>query len=107
MRAILLILIVAVVALIAAVQTGLIDIRQTRPRGRADGRDGKAARSPPRPGRRPAFDVETGSIGVGTRDAKVAGAQGRSAARARRASPCRASKSAARPRSSQRRHRAS
>ncbi len=70
MRAILLILIVAVVALIAAVQTGLIDIRQTRaaaaPSIRAG--DGKIVTQP---GQAPAFDVETGSIGVGTRDTRV------------------------------------
>jgi len=70
MRAILLILIIAVVALIAAVQIGLVDFRQTRagtaPTVRAA--DGKIVTQP---GRAPAFDVETGSIGVGTRDTRV------------------------------------
>jgi len=70
MRAILLILIVVVVALIAAVQTGLVDIRQTRagavPSVRAA--NGKLVTQP---GQAPAFDVETGSIGVGTRDTRV------------------------------------
>jgi len=70
MRAILLILIIAVVALIAAVQIGLVDFRQTRaltpPTVRAA--DGKIITQP---GRAPAFDVETGSIGVGTRDTRV------------------------------------
>jgi len=71
MRAILLILIIAVVALIAAVQIGLVDFRQTRaataPTVRAA--DGKLIT---KPGQTPAFDVETGSIGVGTRDTRVA-----------------------------------
>ena len=95
MRAIFLILIVAVVALIAAVATGLIDIRQTRrrvaPAIEAD--DGKIA---PRPGQAPAFEVETGSVGVGTRRRQCRRAEGRGPARARHASTCRASKSAAR-----------
>ena len=70
MRAILLILIVAVVALIVAVQSGLVNVRQTRagaiPTVRAG--DGKIVTQP---GQAPAFDVETGSIGVGTRDTRV------------------------------------
>lgn len=71
MRAIFLILIVAVVALIVAVQTGLIDISQTR-----------AAKSPTvsanqngvtaTAGQTPEFDVQTGSVGVGSREANVA-----------------------------------
>jgi hypothetical protein len=71
MRAILLILILAVVALIAAIATGYIDISQTR-----------AARAPhvaasegtirAQGGQSPAFEVQTGSVEVGTREAKVA-----------------------------------
>ncbi len=65
MRAVFLILIVAVVALIAAVLTGLIDFRQTRPAvaPAITSSDGKVVA---RPGQTPAFDVQTGSIGVGT-----------------------------------------
>jgi hypothetical protein len=71
MRAILLILILAVVALIAAIATGYIDISQTR-----------AARAPhvaasegtirAQGGQSPAFEVQTGSVEVGTREANVA-----------------------------------
>jgi len=70
MRAILLILIVAVVALIVAVQTGLVDVRQTRAGAvpSVQAADGKLVAQP---GQAPAFDVETGSIGVGTRDTRV------------------------------------
>ena len=70
MRAILLILIVAVAALILAVSTGLIDINQTR-----------GARTPAisaanggvtaTGGQTPAFQIETGSVAIGSRDANV------------------------------------
>lgn len=70
MRAVFVILILAVVGLIAAIQLGLIDIRQTQ-----------AAKTPTvtaengviraEAGQAPEFDVETGSIGVGTREANV------------------------------------
>lgn len=70
MRTILLILIIAVVALIAAVQTGMIDIRQTRP-AVAPSVERTGGKLTTTPGQAPAFDVETGSIGVGTRDTKV------------------------------------
>ena len=70
MKAILLILILAVVALIAAVQTGLIDISQTRgaklPSVAAE--QGKVSA---RGGQTPAFEVQTGSVGVGTTQQKV------------------------------------
>ena len=71
MRAVLLILILAVVALIAAIQTGLINISQTRPAAapEVEAADGKIQT---RAGQAPAFEVETGSIGVGTRTANVA-----------------------------------
>ena len=71
MRAIFIILILAVVALIAAVQTGLIDVSQTRgaraPTVSAD-QNGITATG----GQTPAFDVETGSVAVGSRNATVA-----------------------------------
>ena len=65
MRAILFILILAVVAVLIAVATGFLDIRQVRgvqppdvsvDRGGVDASGGQA----------PAFDVETGSVSVGT-----------------------------------------
>lgn len=65
MRTVLAILIVAVIALAIAVGTGLIDIRQTRPADLPDvtvSEDGVSASG----GRQPAFDVETGSIAVGS-----------------------------------------
>lgn len=70
MRAILLVLILAVVAIIALVATGLIDIRQVRGAKAPDvsaTSNGVTARG----GQTPAFDIETGSVSVGTRDAKV------------------------------------
>ena len=67
---IILILIVAVVALIAAIQTGFLDIRQTRgaevPQVSADGNGVTAAG-----GQAPAFDVETGKVAVGTQGKNV------------------------------------
>ena len=70
MRAILLVLILAVVALIALVATGLVDINQIRGAKAPDvdvSRNGVTATG----GQAPAFDVETGSVSVGTRDATV------------------------------------
>ena len=64
MRAVFLILIVAVVALIAAVLTGMIDIRQTQP-AVAPGIESSDGKLVARSGQAPAFDVQTGSIGVG------------------------------------------
>ena len=65
MRAVFLILIVAVVALIAAVMTGMIDFRLAQPAvaPAVESADGKIVA---RPGQAPAFDVETGSVGVGS-----------------------------------------
>ena len=71
MRAIFLILIVAVVALIVAVMTGMIDIRQTRP-AVPPGVEASNGKIITRPGQAPAFDIETGSVGVGTGNASVA-----------------------------------
>ncbi len=71
MRAILLILILAVVALIAAIGTGLVDITQTRPASAPDvTASGGQIRA--EGGESPAFEVQTGSVGVGTREANVA-----------------------------------
>jgi hypothetical protein len=71
MRAILLILILAVVILIAAIATGFLDINQIRGAKAPDidaSRNGVTATG----GQAPAFDIETGSVGVGTRQANVA-----------------------------------
>jgi hypothetical protein len=69
MRAILFILIIAVVVLLIGVGTGFIDISQTRhgkvPQVVTDG--GVKARG----GQTPAFDVETGSVAVGTKTKSV------------------------------------
>jgi hypothetical protein len=71
MRAILLILIIAVVALIAAITTGLIDINQTRGARspQLEAADGAIRATEGQP---PAFEVQTGSVEVGTREANVA-----------------------------------
>ena len=70
MRAILLILILAVVAVIAAVATGFVDINQTRSAevpAVATTENGVTAKG----GQAPAFDIETGSVAVGTSEANV------------------------------------
>ena len=65
MRAILFILILTVAALLIAVATGFLDIRPTRnaeaPRVGLDGRGVRAEG-----GQAPTFDIETGSVAVGT-----------------------------------------
>jgi hypothetical protein len=70
MRAIILILILAVVVILAGVGTGFIDIDQIRgakaPEVSAT-ENGVVARG----GQTPAFDVETGSVTVGAKDATV------------------------------------
>ena len=70
MRAILLVLILAVVVIIGAVATGFLDINQVRgaraPDINASG-NGVTASG----GQAPSFDIETGSVGVGTRDAAI------------------------------------
>jgi hypothetical protein len=70
MRAILLILILAVVGLIVLVATGLLDINQIRPAevpqvSVTD--NGITAKG----GQAPAFDVETGTVSVGSEAANV------------------------------------
>jgi hypothetical protein len=71
MRAILLILILVVVALLIAIATGFLDISQTRqaqaPQISTTG-NGVTAKG----GQTPTFDVETGSVSVGTKQVNVA-----------------------------------
>jgi hypothetical protein len=71
MRAILLILILAIVAAIAAIATGLVNVSQTQGAKvpTVEANDGSIRAEP---GQVPRFDVETGSVGVGTREANVA-----------------------------------
>ena len=70
MRAVLLILILAIVAIIIAVATGFLDINQIRgakaPQVSASS-NGVVAKG----GQAPAFDVETGSVKVGTAQTTV------------------------------------
>ena len=71
MRAVLLVLILAVVVIIGAIATGFLDISQVRGAQAPDidvSRNGVTATG----GQAPSFDVETGSVGVGTRDARSA-----------------------------------
>ena len=70
MRAILFILILAVVVLLIAIGTGFLDISQTRPAHAPDVsvNGGGVATSG---GQAPSFDVETGSVAVGTTRANV------------------------------------
>ena len=70
MRAVILVLILAVVAVIALIATGLVDPRLVRGAQAPDvdvSRNGVTASG----GQAPAFDIETGSVAVGTRDAQV------------------------------------
>jgi len=70
MRAIIVVLIVVVVALIIAVQSGFLDIRQTReadvPNLTANGASVTASG-----GQAPAFDVETGKVAIGSKAENV------------------------------------
>ena len=70
MRAILFILILAVIAIIVAVATGYLDVNQIRgakaPQVSAT-RNGVTAKG----GQAPAFDVETGSVTIGTKNTTV------------------------------------
>ena len=70
MRAIILILILAVVVILAGVGTGFVDIDQIRGAKAPDvstTENGVVAKG----GQTPAFDVETGSVTVGAKDATV------------------------------------
>ena len=70
MRAVLIIVIIAVVAVLGAIATGFLNINQIRgaeaPRVGASN-NGVTAQG----GQAPAFEVETGSIKVGSKDANV------------------------------------
>lgn len=70
MRAVLLVLIIVVLALLAGVATGFLDINQIRgaraPEVQAT-TNGIVAKG----GQTPKFDVETGSVEIGTRNATV------------------------------------
>lgn len=70
MRAIFLILIVAVVAIIGAVSLGLIDISQIRG-ARAPSVEATNGKITAKGGQAPKFQVETGSVGIGTRETEV------------------------------------
>ena len=70
MRTIILILIVIIVAIIAAIATGFLDINQVRGAKAPDistTSNGVTAEG----GQAPAFDIETGSVKVGAKDATV------------------------------------
>lgn len=71
MRAVLLVLILGVVALIAAFATGLIDVSQTR-EARAPAVKASNGAIRAQGGQSPAFEVQTGSLEVGSREANVA-----------------------------------
>ena len=71
MRRIILVLIIAIVALIAAIQLNLLSFKQDRPAaipGVEVTSNGITATG----GQTPTFEVETGTVAVGTRDATVA-----------------------------------
>jgi hypothetical protein len=70
MRAILLVLILAVVVIIGAVATGFLNINQVRG-ARAPEIDASGNGVTASGGQAPSFDVETGSVGVGARDATI------------------------------------
>lgn len=70
MRAVLFIIIVAIVVIIGAVGTGFVDVRQIRagtPPSITATRNAVTAKG----GDAPAFDVETGSVKVGTKETNV------------------------------------
>jgi hypothetical protein len=70
MRAILFILILGVIVILVAVGSGFLNINQTRPAKTPDlsaTRNGIVAKG----GQTPAFDVETGSVKVGTKETSV------------------------------------
>lgn len=70
MRAVILVLILAVVALIIAIQTGFLDIRQTRGAEAPEiSANGSAVTTTG--GQAPAFDVETGKVAIGSRPQNV------------------------------------
>ncbi len=70
MRAIILILILAILAIIAAVVTGFLDINQVRG-GQAPHISATHNGITAKGGQAPAFEVETGSVRVGTKPSTV------------------------------------
>ena len=71
MRKLFLILIVLVIAIIAAIQLGLLGIVQKQP-AQAPGVEVTSNGITATGGQAPSFEVETGSVAVGTRNATVA-----------------------------------
>lgn len=71
MRAVLLILILGVVVLIALFASGLVNVAQTR-EARAPQVEATNGSIRAQGGQSPAFEVQTGSVEVGTREANVA-----------------------------------
>lgn len=71
MRSVLLILILGIVALIALFASGLINVSQTR-EARAPQLEAVDGSIRAQGGQSPAFEVQTGSVEVGTREANVA-----------------------------------
>jgi len=70
MRTLILILIILILAAIAAVATGFVDINQIRG-ARAPDVSASANGVTAQGGQAPAFDIETGSVKVGAKDATV------------------------------------
>ena len=70
LRAVIFVLILVVVALIIAIQTGFLDIRQTRAAEAPEISTNGAAVSATG-GQTPAFEVETGKVAVGSRPENV------------------------------------
>ena len=70
MRAVILVLIVVIVGVIAALSTGFLDINQIRG-ARAPDVTATANGVTAQGGQAPAFDVETGSVKIGTTSANV------------------------------------
>ena len=71
MRKIILVLIIAIIALIAAVQLGLLSFKQDRP-AQVPGVEVTSNGITATGGQAPSFEVETGTVAVGTRNATVA-----------------------------------
>lgn len=71
MRAVLLVLILGIVALIALFASGLINVSQTR-EARAPQVEAADGSIRAQGGQSPAFEVQTGSVEVGTRETNVA-----------------------------------
>ena len=70
MRAVLFVLIVAIILIIAAVASGFLNISQVRS-GYAPAVSASRSGVTAKGGQAPAFDVETGSVKVGTKPANV------------------------------------